>query len=170
MKTVFKSLLLATALAGAGAGVFAQSGNAMDNHGDMMGKAHMYHMDPAKMEAQINRHLSELKAKLKLAASQESAWSTFAAAMKPDFAQMPARPDRAELEKMTTPERIDKMRALRAEHMTHMNTEMDRRDDAVKSFYAALNAEQKKIFDSEHARFGEHHPGERMLPKNTPAK
>jgi hypothetical protein len=127
-------------------------------------------MDPAKMEAQINRHLSELKAKLKLAASQESAWSTFAAAMKPDFAQMPARPDRAELEKMTTPERIDKMRALRAEHMTHMNTEMDRRDDAVKSFYAALNAEQKKIFDSEHARFGEHHPGERMLPKNTPAK
>jgi hypothetical protein len=170
MKTVFKSLLLATALAGAGFGAFAQSGSAMDNHREMMGKAHMEHMDPAKMEAQINRHLSALKAKLKLAASQESAWSTFAAAMKPNFGNVPARPDRAELEKLTTPERIDKMRALRAQHMAHMNTEMDRRDDAVKTFYATLNAEQKKIFDSEHARFGEHHPGERMLPQEQPAK
>ena len=34
---------------------------------------------------------------------------------------------------------------------------MDKRDEATKTFYASLNAEQKKVFDAEHARMGEHH-------------
>lgn len=58
---------------------------------------------------------------------------------------------------LSTPERIDKMRALRSQHMTERTSAMDKRDEATKVFYAALNADQKKTFDTEHARIGRHH-------------
>jgi hypothetical protein len=51
--------------------------------------------------------------------------------------------------KLATPERIDRMRAVRAQR----NAEMDKRMDATKTFYAALSAEQKKTFDAEGMRF-----------------
>jgi hypothetical protein len=53
------------------------------------------------------------------------------------------RPERGEFENLTTPERIDRMRAMR----TTRNAEMDRRADATKTFYAALSPQQKKLFD-----------------------
>jgi endo-1,4-beta-D-glucanase Y len=93
------------------------------------------------------RHLTELKAKLKLDANQESAWKTFADAMQPPAAA-PARPDRAAMEKLTTPERIDQMQALHAQR----EAEMKKRGDATKAFYASLNSEQKKTFDLESTR------------------
>ena len=71
------------------------------------------------------------------------------------------RPERGEFAKLTTPERIDRMRALRAQR----NAEMDKRMDATKGFYAVLTAEQKKTFDAESLRFlgggkgGHHHRG-----------
>ena len=79
--------------------------------------------------------------------------------MKPPARLDTRYPDRAEMDKLTTPERIDKMRALRTEHMTAMNAAMDKREEATKTFYAALNAEQKKVFDAEHMRGG---PGRGM--------
>lgn len=108
------------------------------------------------------RH-ADLKAKLKLTAEQEGAWTTFTGAMKPPAQMDPKRLDRAEMDKLSTPERIDKMRALRTEHMTAMNAAMDKREDATKAFYAALNADQKKVFDAEHARMGGRH-GEHRGP------
>ena len=41
--------------------------------------------------------------------------------------------------------------------------DMDKREEAIKTFYAALNADQKNVFDTEHARMG-HHPGDRRGP------
>jgi hypothetical protein len=74
-----------------------------------------------------------------------------------------------ELSKLPTPERIDKMKALHAEHMTAMNAEMNQRGDAAKSFYATLSEDQKKVFDAEAmprmgrgGRSGGHHGG---MPK-----
>ncbi len=55
---------------------------------------------------------------------------------------------RAEFEKMSTPERIDRMRAMR----TARQAEADKRGDATKTFYTALSAEQKKTFDELSAR------------------
>ena len=56
------------------------------------------------------------------------------------------------------PERIDRMSALRKERMDAMNAAMDQRDEAIKTFYAALNPEQKKTFRClEHARMGQQH-------------
>ena len=74
--------------------------------------------------------------------------------MKPPANRM-QRPDRAEFERMTTPERIDRMRAMRAARQA----EMDKRMDATKTFYATLNPVQKRVFDLETARRG-HRGGE----------
>ena len=144
MKKQLLSVLVAGLLSATAAVAFAQADGMSD---------HMMHgrMDPAKMEQMHARHLSELKSKLKLSAEQEGAWQTFASALKPPAQALP-RPDKAELEKLSTPERIDKLHALRKQHMEVMDKEMDQREQATKKFYATLSAEQKTIFDAEHAR------------------
>jgi len=167
MQSGFKSLLLAGVLATAGftalaqpAGPDAASSPMMGTSGTMQRGGAMGMQgprDPARMEAMVAKRLDALKAKLKLTPEQEGVWSTFTAAMKPPARTDMKRPDRAELDKLTTPERIDKMHALRNERMTAMNAAMDKREDAIKTFYAALNADQKKVFDAEHARMGSHH-------------
>jgi hypothetical protein len=120
------------------------------------------------------KHLADLKAKLKIAASQETAWGTFAEAMKPPADMMNKRPDRAEMDKLTTPERIDKMRAMHKEQMITMEAAMDKRAEATKTLYAALSAEQKKTFDAEYAKMdkrGSEQHRMRLAPdaKPTPA-
>lgn len=121
---------------------------------------HMGHRDPAKMRAMMDKHLAELKATLKITPAQEPAWSAFTASMKPPAGGMGWRhspEQRAELEKLTTPERIDKMRALRAQRMAEMNAMADQRGEATKVFYVQLSAEQKALFDAEHKKRGMHH-------------
>ena len=118
-----------------------------------------------RMAERHNKHLNELKGKLQLQASQDAAWATFAQAMQPPAKPL-QRPDRATLEKLTTPERIDQMMALKAQRDEHMR----QRAEATKAFYAALNADQKKTFDVETARFMKHgmdqgmHQGHPMHP------
>jgi protein CpxP len=153
MKPVFKSLIVAGLLATAGFAAYSQ------NPGSMMGHdgGHMGRMDPAKMEQMVAKHMADLKTKLKITPAQEGAWTTFTAAMKPSGAMSANRPDRAEMDKLTTPERIDKMQALHTQRMADMNTEMTKRNDATKTFYATLTGEQKKVFDAEHAKMGDRH-------------
>lgn len=153
MKKLIQSLVLAGVMAAAGGAAFAQMGQGMMGHEDRP------HRDPAKMAQMHAKHLGNLKVKLKITASQETAWSTFADSMKPPAKMMGKRPDRAEMDKLTTPERMDKMRVLHKEHMAVMDAAMDKRAEATKTFYAALSAEQKKTFDAEHAKMGMH--GER---------
>jgi protein CpxP len=170
MKSGFKSLIFAGVLASAGFATFAQTATP-DAHPAMAGasaphQAHMgmggHRMNPARMEAMVAKHQAMMKAKLKITAEQEGAWTAFTTAMKPPADWMDhKRPDRAEMDKLTTPERIDKMHALRTEHMADMNAAMDKRDEATKAFYAVLNDDQKKIFDTEHARMGGHPDGHR---------
>jgi Spy/CpxP family protein refolding chaperone len=161
MKPVFTSLFVAGVLATAGFSAFAQPMGAMDGHPMMGAGGPMGHgggpgmhgqRDPAKMEAFMAKRAAELKAKLKITATQESAWATFTTAMKPPAHMADNRPDRAEMDKLTTPERIDKMKVIRAQHMAERNAAMEKREEAVKTFYASLSPEQQKIFDAEHAR------------------
>jgi len=156
MKTPFKSLAIAALLATAGFAAYSQSPTMMGDHNAIMNEGRMHKMDPAKMDALVAKHHAELKAKLKITPAQEAAWASFTEAMKPSTKMQETRPDRAELEKLTTPERIDKMKMLRTKHMNDMNAAMDKRDEATKTFYTTLSAEQKKTFDAEHARMGEH--------------
>ena len=92
------------------------------------------------------QHLDKLKAKLNLQASQEPAWNTFTQSMQPP-ARM-ARPERASMEKMTTPERLDMMQAMKAQR----DAQMQKRTEATKAFYTTLSTEQKQVFDKETAR------------------
>ncbi|ART46738.1 MULTISPECIES: Spy/CpxP family protein refolding chaperone [Acidovorax] len=100
-----------------------------------------------RRQAHMAQRIDALKAQLKLTPAQEPAWTAFTAAMQPG--ERPARldrtMDRSEMEKLTTPERIDRMRAQRAQHAA----EADRRGEATKTFYAALTPEQQKTFDAQ---------------------
>jgi hypothetical protein len=155
MKKTLPSLLVTSLLGIASFAALAQPAPKMD-HDPMHPSHEMGRMDPAQMDQMINRQMNALKGKLKLAPEQEAAWTTFTTAVKPNGAMMEKRPDRAELDKLSTPERLDKMRALRAQHMAEMNALMDKRDEATKTFYVQLSPEQKLVFDAEHARRGQH--------------
>jgi protein CpxP len=156
MKPAFKSLIVAGLLATAGFAAYSQGGGMgmMDHHegGKPMGR-----MDPAKMEQMVGKHMADLKAKLKIAPAQEGAWTAFTSAMKPPAGMMDKRMDHADLGKLSTPERIDKMRSERTQRMADRSAAMDKRDEAIKTFYATLNADQKKVFDAEHSRMGSRH-------------
>jgi len=154
MKSYFKPLLIAGLLATAGFAAISQPMGGADHAGPMgamhegSGHEHMGKMDPAKMQAWMEKRQAALKAKLKLTPAQEGAWTTYTAAMKPPADMMAKRAEHEELAKLPTPERIDKMKALRSQHMTDMNAEMDKRGDATKAFYATLTPEQQKTFDA----------------------
>ncbi|KRD21953.1 MULTISPECIES: Spy/CpxP family protein refolding chaperone [Acidovorax] len=94
-------------------------------------------------QAHMAQRMAALKGQLKLTAAQEPAWTAFTAAMQPG--ERTARLDHKDMDKLTTPERIDRMRALRAQHAA----EADRRGEATKTFYAALTPEQQKTFDAQ---------------------
>ena len=124
-----------------------------DEMGERMGRH-----DPAKMQAMMAKRQADMKVKLKITPAQEGAWTSFTTAMLPP-ANMGGRltpEQRAEFDKLTTPERIDKMRAMRTQRMTEMNAAMDKRGAATKTFYAALTPEQQKVFDAEHKKHGPH--------------
>lgn len=151
MKTLHRTLLAASLVAALGAGAIAQTQPTPAPTAPAAQS--MRHQDPAKMEQfrarmqeRMAKRLDDLKQKLQVTSAQEGAWTAWTAALQPGNFQ---RPDRAALRSMTTPERIDQMRALRAER----NAQMDKRMDATKSFYAALSAEQKKVFDEQGMRF-----------------
>ena len=109
--------------------------------------------DPAKFAERMAKRQAELKAKLKITPAQEGAWSTFTSATQPP-ARPAQRPDRAaaraEFEKMTTPQRIDRMQARQAERAAMFA----KRADATKTFYAVLTPEQQKTFDAQAMRHG----------------
>jgi len=125
-------------------------------------------------QERMAKRQAELKAKLKITPAQEGAWTTFTAAMQPPAGMMGMHHDpkvKAEMDKLTTPERIDKMQAMRAERMKTMGAEMEKRGAATKAFYAVLSSEQKAVFDAitpfagrhgghgmrgEHGRMGHH--------------
>lgn len=161
MTKSLQSLLAAGLLAGLSLGALAQTPPAGPGGHGPRAEMHAHRGDPAKMHERrterMERRLAELKLKLALTPAQEGAWTSWATAMKP--AQPGQRPNREEMRKLPTPERIDRMRALRAQRIA----EMDRRGEATKSFYAALSADQKRVFDLEsaHGKGGGRHGGGR---------
>lgn len=148
MKPVFKPLLLAGLMAAA-LTTLAQPGPGAGGPGaggPGAGSPEVRERMQDRMQRHMDRRTSDLKAKLKLSAGQEGAWTSYVAAMKPPTPA--AHPSRTEMDKLTTPERLDKMREWRKQR----EAEMDKRDDATRAFYATLSDEQKKIFDANTGR------------------
>ena len=105
-------------------------------------------MTPEQRQQFMRQRAEAFKQKLQLTPAQEPAWETFMQSMRPNAEARQARLDMQGMDKLTTPERIDRMRAMRAQRAA----EMDRRGDAVKTFYATLTPAQQKTFDAEGAR------------------
>lgn len=160
MKLISKKGLVAAALAtafvGLSATAIAQGMNDM-SHGMRMqhaaqanaeaGQPDMAQRHAQRMERMQKHHAerqAQLKAALKLTAEQEPAWNAFVVrtAHEPRAMKPGAREDWS---KLTTPERLDKMQAIKAER----DAQMAQRIDATKSFYAALTPEQQKVFDTQ---------------------
>jgi Spy/CpxP family protein refolding chaperone len=137
-----KSLVAAGLLATIGIAASAQSAAPTTTDGKPAHHA-MHQRDPAKMQAFIAKRQAALKAKLAITPEQESAWQAFTASMQPP-ARTGTRMSREDFAKLTTPERIDQMRAHRAERQAAM----DQRAEATKTFYAALTPDQQKVFDA----------------------
>lgn len=98
---------------------------------------------PEQMAARFEKRQAELHDKLKLNASQEAAWKKYIARIKPQ--EPPKRPDRAEIEKLPAPERMERMFGFMQENEKRMAD----RIVATKEFYGVLTPEQQKIFDAE---------------------
>jgi protein CpxP len=145
-----KHLMSCALLAGLATAAFAQTTPTPAAPAAPAAERHHGKFDPAKRAERFNARMAELKQKLQLTAGQETAWTSFTTAMQPTGKH--PRMDRDALAGMTTPDRIDHMRAMRDQR----NAEMDRRAEATKAFYAQLSAEQKKTFDSETARMFQH--------------
>lgn len=106
-----------------------------------------------RVQAWQARRMEELKGRLQLTAAQESAWTRYTEALRATPVHQAAHAAQwQELMQLPTPERIDRMKALRAQHQAEMASDMDRRGEATKAFYAVLDDEQKKTFDAETAR------------------
>ncbi len=149
MKVNLKPALLAALMATSALTVLAQPAGGPPPEG----KPGMHQPDPERraqmqerMGKQMAKRAAELKAQLKLSPEQEGSWNAYAAAMKPPA--HPAMPKHEDHAKLSTPERLDQMRA----HRQQREAEFDKRDAATRSFYGTLNAEQKKTFDARTAR------------------
>ena len=176
MKLSSKHLLLTTLMATCGFAAIAQNttptapaaGAQSQMHDKMQRGEHssMRERMFGNHQERMAKRQAELKAKLKITPAQEGAWTTFTAAMQPlanmGKGMMGMRHDpkmKAEMDKLTTPERIDKMQAMRAERMKTMSAEMDKRGAATKAFYAVLSSEQKAVFDAVAMHGGRHGMG-----------
>ena len=143
LKTLSRSVVLASLMAGWGWVAIAQtnpaapkpmaSASAPMKHESHSGSERSMHgrMDPATMETTVANHLAELKGKLKISPAQEASWTLFTAAMKPSAQPDRSHPDRAEMDKLTTPERIDRVRSLRAQHMADRQAIREKRESAI---------------------------------------
>ena len=149
------ALVAAAVVASTSSLALARGGDCGHTMGDGKQSHAMQGQMAERMKERQAKHQAELKAKLKLSAEQEGAWNQFTTAMQPPAAMQ--RPDRAEMEKLTTPQRMEKMQAFKAQR----DAEMAKRMDATKALYAALTPEQQKVFDAEHSRTGHggHHGG-----------
>jgi hypothetical protein len=143
MKLIRTSLITSVLLAGLCSMSFAQMGLGSGSSGhEHMAKMH------ERMAQRHTQHLAELKTQLKLEKEQESAWTIFSQSMQGPRPHA-SRPDRAAMEKLTTPERLDLMQ----KHHAQMDIQMQKHIDASKAFYAVLTADQKKVFDTASAKF-----------------
>ena len=150
-----KSWLAVALLAAAAAAATAQT--PMPASGEASAQASEQRANPHEADRHAERHakrMADLKQRLQITRTQEGAWNQFVSAMQP-----PARPpepgaDRHAFERLTTPERLDRMQAMHAERQNRMAA----RNQAIKQFYGQLSAEQQKVFDQQTARGHGHGP------------
>lgn len=150
-RKIIVSLLLASGLAAA-LPASAQPGNC-----GAMGNWERY---GEQRSARFEQRQKGLHDALKLTPDQEPAWQKFAASMRGPG--KPERANRADWAQLTAPERAEKMLDFAKQRQESMAEHVA----ALKSFYAVLTPEQKKVFDEQHAG---PRPGRRGQPAGSAA-
>lgn len=115
------------------------------------GKFDKAHWQEHKLE-HFEKHQEKLHTVLQLNAAQETAWNAYQGQIKPK--EKGEHPDFAELDKLGTLQRLDKMEAWDKTR----DARQAERSKAIRTFYAQLNDAQKKVFD-ENAFQHSHHGG-----------
>jgi Spy/CpxP family protein refolding chaperone len=115
--------------------------------------------DPAQMAERRAQHLRDT---LQLRPDKDAALRAYIEASRPNVhrgerGDRGERGERGEARAMTTPERLDRMRARMAEHQAAF----ERRAEATKRFYAQLSPSQQKAFDASGWQGGRHGRGGR---------
>ncbi len=159
MKHASRNVLAAVCLAVFGLAASAQAPGQGPGPGPgpgagMAGRPAMMQERMAHRQQRMAQRDADLKQILQITPAQEGAWNTWVATRHTQALQRPAAGEFAQL---TTPQRLDRMRTLRAAR----DAEMDRRAEATKSFYAALSPSQQKAFDTLTARQWQHAMGGR---------
>ena len=122
------------------------------------------HWDPAKMREHMEaRHAERDKALhdvLGIQPGQEAAFAAFTSAMKPpEWRHDGDHHDAAPPIAMTTPERLDHMKARMDERFAAMREAFDKRAAATKTLYAALDPHQRAVMDALPELTGRGHGG-----------
>lgn len=166
MKTVRKHVLIALAALSLGGTAMAQQ---TDTQQAQPQRPHLTkeqrQAKMAEFRAKRAEHMAQrqqqLHDALKLSGSQEQAWNSFVASMKPAER---AHHDRAAFASLPAPERMQKM----IDFSKQRTARMESRLAALNSFYSTLSPEQKKVFDDQTRHFmggrgghrgGQHHGG-----------
>ncbi len=136
-KTLLASLIIAAGTSLVAMPSIAQPADCM-GYGPM-GSERMQGMRADRMK----QHQQRLHDALKLNPDQEKAWAKFQESH--PFAKDGQRPSRAELDKLSAPERAEKMLELQKQHQEVMSKHVA----AMKEFYGQLTPEQKKVFDQQ---------------------
>ena len=148
MNTLRKSFIIGMTVLALGAGTLSAQAHDTNTQG-----AHHGQMK-AKWGERAAKRSAALHDTLKLSGEQEAAWAAYTAAIKrPERAPRNVA-DRAAWKAMPAPERMAKRLDMSRQRLAMMETRLA----ATTTFYAALNAEQKKVFDERSmARGGHHH-------------
>ena len=123
-------------------------------------EARQLHQGEAGRDDRRAAHLAGLKQKFGLSAEQETAWNAYTAATRHESRRsgMERGGMRGDLDKLSTPERLDRVLAMSELRRTHLVE----RVQAIKVLYAQLTPEQQRVFDAEAMpvphRHGHHHP------------
>lgn len=151
MKTQFKPLLLAAALATGALGALGATSVIAQDAAPAQARTAQKEKAEGRSWMRVHvhgRHMDDLKSALKLKPAQESKWNEFAAALSPKERVRMDGTKREDFARLSTPERLDKMRELRQQR----EQDSARRDEATRQFYASLTPEQQKTFDEETLR------------------
>ena len=143
MSTLRKHLLIGMAALSLSAGTLAV-------HAQQPAGAQEQGQVQERMQERMAKRVADLHDKLKLTPNQEAAWKTYVERMKPS--KPSARLDRAEFDKLSAPERMERIHA----RMQEREKRMGERVAATKQFYAVLSPEQQKVFNEEF-RMGKGH-------------
>jgi hypothetical protein len=149
MNTIRKTLLCACATLCLIGSAYANEGHEQHGMQGMQGA----HTPPTleQVQAHFAERLAKLHTKLNLQASQEAAWTAFAAAITPST--LPVHPGGADLS-LPAPERAQKMLDGLKQHEAIATAHVA----ALKTFYAALSPEQQKTFDANFKMMRPHGP------------